>query len=142
MNRQNVLFLCTGNSARSQMAEAFLRKYASDSFEVYSAGLDPQGINPLTRQVMSEAGVSLEDHWSKSIDDLEQRNFSFIITVCGHAEDHCPRVFLSAAEKHLFWHFEDPAAAQGTEVQKLEKFRLIRDQIEEKIRSWIQDEHA
>lgn len=138
MNKPKVLFLCTGNSARSQMAEAFLRHYASDRYEAHSAGLDPQGINPLTVEVMAEKGINLENQQSKSVKDyLVQVNISHFITVCSHAEANCPRAFLMSAGKHLFWDFEDPAAAEGSHEQKLSKFRKIRDEIEQKIKKWL-----
>lgn len=138
MNKKKVLFLCTGNSARSQMAEAFLREYGSDMFEAHSAGLDPKGIHPMTVQVLEEKGINLEDHYSKSVDEYMGRvNFAFFITVCGHAEQNCPRAFLMSAGKHLHWNFEDPAAATGTTEEKLSEFRQIRDQIETTVKSWL-----
>lgn len=141
MNRQKVLFLCTGNSARSQMAEAILNKYACDRFEAHSAGLDPQGINPFARMVLEEAGINLDAQRSKSVKEyLAQVNISYFITVCSHAEQNCPRAFLMSANKHLFWDFEDPAAFEGSHDQKLAKFREIRDKIDEKIREWLHEQ--
>lgn len=132
-----VLFLCTGNSARSQMAEAWLRHYAGDRFEAYSAGLEPGGINPYTRRVMDEAGVSLEGQWSKDVKEyLGRVNFGYLITVCGHADKNCPRTFLSVGQK-LHWDLEDPAAATGDDAAKLAKFREIRDQIEARVQAWL-----
>ncbi len=141
MKIQKVLFLCTGNSARSQMAEAFLRKYGSDMFVAYSAGLDPKGVHPMTVQVLEEKGINLENHHSKSVEEYMGRvNFAFFITVCGHAEQNCPRAFLMSAGKHLHWNFDDPAAATGSEEQKLAKFREVRDMIDEKVREWLQEQ--
>lgn len=132
-----VLFLCTGNSARSQMAEAWLRHYAGDRFEAYSAGLEPGGINPYTRRVMDEAGVSLEGQWSKDVKEyLGHVNFGYLITVCGHADKNCPRTFLSVGQK-LHWDLEDPAAADGDDAARLAKFREIRDQIEARVLAWL-----
>ena len=132
-----VLFLCTGNSARSQMAEAWLRHYGGDRFEAYSAGLEPGGINPYTRRVMDEAGVSLEGQWSKDVKEyLGRVNFGYLITVCGHADKNCPRTFLSVGRK-LHWDLEDPAAATGDDAAKLAKFREIRDQIEARVLAWL-----
>ena len=132
-----VLFLCTGNSARSQMAEAWLRHYGGDRFEAYSAGLEPGGINPYTRRVMDEAGVSLEGQWSKDVKEyLGHVNFGYLITVCGHADKNCPRTFLSVGQK-LHWDLEDPAAADGDEAARLAKFREIRDQIEARVLAWL-----
>jgi len=137
MNKIRVLFLCTGNSARSQMGEAFLRKYGNDRFEAYSAGLEPKGIHPYTARVMEEAGLSLADHTSKSVSVyLGTINFGYLITVCDQAEKNCPTTFLGISHR-LHWSFEDPAAFEGTAEEKLRKFRQVRDQIDEKVRSWV-----
>ncbi len=142
MRKGKVLFLCTGNSARSQMAEAFLRKLSGGSYEVFSAGIEPKGINPLTVQVMQEKGISLDDHWSKSVQEyLGREHFGHIITVCAHADQNCPAVFLTMGER-LHWNFDDPAAFQGSEEEKLQKFREIRDQIETKIVSWLKEKET
>ena len=137
MNQQRVLFLCTGNSARSQMAEAFLRKYGSGRFEAYSAGLEPKGMNPLTVQVMKEAGIDVSGQRSKGIPEyLGKVLFQYLITVCDDAEKNCPTVW-PGVNQRLHWHFEDPAAVQGTDEQKLAKFRQVRDLMEQKIISWL-----
>jgi arsenate reductase (thioredoxin) len=133
----NVLFLCTGNSARSQMAEAFLRKLAGDRFQAHSAGLEPKGINPMTIQVMEEIGYSMAEHSSKGVGVyLGKAHFSYLITVCDNAEKNCPSIW-PGVTKHLHWSFEDPAAFEGSESEKLAKFREVRDQIEQKIKEWI-----
>ena len=135
--KPKVIFLCTGNSARSQMAEAFLRKYAGDRFEAYSAGLDPKGINPFTVRTMEEVGISLEGQHSKSVGDyLGKEHFTYLFTVCGHAEENCPRTFLSSGI-HTHWDFEDPAAFEGTDEEKLQKFTEIRDLIDQRIQAWL-----
>lgn len=135
--KQKVIFLCTGNSARSQMAEAFIHKYAGDRFEAHSAGLDPQGINPFTVRVMEEIGIDLEGQASKSVKEyLGKTHFPYTITVCGHAEKNCPRVFLTQGI-HEHWDFEDPAAYEGTEEEKLAKFREIRDLVGQRIQDWL-----
>lgn len=137
MPKIKVLFLCTGNSARSQMAEAFLREYAGDRFEAHSAGLDPKGINPYTIRVMEEAGLSLESQSSKSVREyLGHTNFGYLITVCDHAEKNCPTTFLGISQR-LHWSFEDPAAFEGSDAEKLEKFRQVRDQIAARIQEWV-----
>jgi len=139
-DRANVLFLCTGNSARSQMAEAFLRRYAGDRFNVYSAGLKPSVINPLTVQVMEEIGFDMTGHHAKSVRDfLGWSNFATIITVCAKAEENCPSTFPGRPTK-LAWSFEDPAAFGGGDEAKLEKFREVRDQIDAKIKAWLKEE--
>lgn len=132
------LFLCTGNSARSQMGEAFLRAYAGEHFDVFSAGLEPKGeILPIIQTVMSEVGLSLENQHSKSVNEyLGKMTFAYTVTVCGGAEEKCPRVFLSMG-KHLFWPFEDPAALTGTQEEILAGARTIRDQMDRKIRDWL-----
>ncbi len=135
-NKTRVLFLCTGNSARSQMAEAFLRYYANDRFEAFSAGLEPGGINPLTIQVMREKGINMDGQYSKSLDQfIGKLSFSYLITVCDNAEQRCP-IFPGMGAR-LHWSLKDPAAFQGTEAEKLDKFRLVRDQIEELVKTWI-----
>ena len=135
--RQRVLFLCTGNSARSQMAEAFLRHYTGDHFEVHSAGLEPKEINPLTIQVMKEIGFYLSGQYSKPISVyLGKVHFQYLITVCDKAEKNCPTVW-PGVNYRLHWSFEDPAEYQGSGEQKLAKFRQVRDLIEQKILSWL-----
>jgi arsenate reductase (thioredoxin) len=135
-NKQRVLFLCTGNSARSQIAEAFLRHYAGDQFEAHSAGLEPKGINPLTMIVMEEIGISMADHTSKGVDTyLGKVLFQYLITVCEKAEQNCPTMW-PGVNQRLRWSFEDPAAFEGSEEEKLARFREVRDQIEQKVRDW------
>jgi arsenate reductase len=135
----SVLFLCTGNSARSQMAEALLRKYAGDKFDVHSAGLDPLEINPYTIKAMEEIGISLEGHTSKLLTKyMGHRHFAYLITVCAKAEERCPSAFPGVA-KRLHWDFDDPAAAEGTEEAVLNKFREIRNQIEIRIKGWLSE---
>ena len=137
---QRVLFLCTGNSARSQMAEAFLRKYAGEHFEVHSAGLEPKGINPFTIQVMGEKGIDISGQTSKGIDlYLGKVLFQYLITVCDEADKNCPTVW-PGVNQRMHWSFEDPATFQGTDEQKLEKFRQIRDLIEARIKSWLTEQ--
>lgn len=136
MDRSKVLFLCTGNSARSQIAEAFLRYLAGDRFEVFSAGLEPKGIHPMTIQVMQEKGISLEGQFSKPLTEyMGKVNFDWLITVCDNADKNCP--FFPGMGSRLHWPFEDPAAATGSEADRLDKFRQIRDEIELKIKSWL-----
>jgi len=136
MEKPRILFLCTGNSARSQMSEAFLRKYGGDKFEVHSAGLDPTVINPFTVKVLEEIGIDTSGQFAKSLDSyLGKVHFSYLITVCSKAEERCP-IFPGMGTR-IHWPFEDPAAFEGSDEEKMEKFREIRDQIEKKIKSWI-----
>jgi arsenate reductase (thioredoxin) len=132
-----VLFLCTGNSARSQMAEALLRKEAGDVFDVYSAGTSPKGINPLTIQVMNEIGIDVSGQRSKHLSEyLGVLKVGFLIIVCDQANKECPTTWPGAFTR-LVWLFDDPAACQGTEAERLEKFRAVRDQIHGRIRAWL-----
>lgn len=137
MDKQKVLFLCTGNSARSQMAEAFVRKYADETFEAHSAGLEPRGVNPLTIKVMDEVGIDISDQTSKGIETyLGKMLFQYLITVCDDADKNCPSVW-PGVNTRMHWSFEDPAKFEGTEEQKLAKFREVRDLMEKKIKEWV-----
>jgi arsenate reductase (thioredoxin) len=137
MSKIKVLFLCTGNSARSQMAEALLRHYAGDAFDVYSAGLDPKAIHPLTIRVIEEIGIPLAGHYAKHVREyMGKVHFGYLITVCSAAEQQCPATFPDVSHR-LHWPFDDPAAFAGTEEEKLQKFREIRDQIRQWIKMWL-----
>ena len=133
-----VLFLCTGNSCRSQIAEAWLRELGGESFEVNSAGLEPHGVNPYTITVMEELGFDMSEHRSKHLDEfIREAEFDYLITVCGNADERCP--FFPGMGTRLHWPFEDPAAFEGPEPEKLAVFRKVRDQIKDKIQSWLDD---
>jgi arsenate reductase (thioredoxin) len=135
--KTKVLFLCTGNSARSQMAEAFLRYYGGERYEAFSAGLEPKGINPFTVKVMAEIGFSLKNHSSKGVKEyMGNVLFQYLITVCDQAESRCPTTW-PGINRRLHWSFEDPAAFEGTDEEKLAKFREVRNQIQQQIRNWI-----
>lgn len=135
-----VLFLCSGNSARSQMAEAFLRSFAGDKFEAHSAGLEPKGVNPFTIQVMREKGIDISDHTSKGVDIyLGKVLFQYLITVCDDADKNCPTTWPGVSQR-LHWSFEDPAAFVGSDDEKQAKFRQVRDQIEQRIRAWLMEQ--
>lgn len=139
MEKDKILFLCTGNTARSQMAEAFVKKYAGDRFEVYSAGYEPKEINPFTYKVMAEKGFDLSGQYSKGVGEfLGKMNFRYLIIVCEQAEKACPKTFPFVLFR-LFWNFEDPAAVQGPEEEKLAKFREVRDQIEQRIQLFLKE---
>jgi arsenate reductase len=139
MRKQNVLFLCTGNSARSQMAEALLRKHAGEEFDVYSAGTEPKGVNPLTIQVLDEIGVATDTLRSKGVKEfLGKMPVRYLIIVCSGADKACPAIWPGMNER-IFWPFEDPASATGSHEEKLATFRDIRDQIEAKILEWLAD---
>ena len=135
-----VLFLCSHNTARSQMAEALLKKHAGDRFEVYSAGYEPTDINPFTRQVMKEVGLDLGGQHAKGVKEyLGKINFAYVIIVCDRAEKTCPTAFPSISRQRLFWPFEDPVSLEGTDEEKLAKFREIRDQIDRRILQWLNE---
>lgn len=130
-----VLFLCTGNSCRSQMAEALLRELGGEDFEVASAGTDPQPIHPLTRAVMEELDIELTGQSSKSLERYLGEPFDFIITVCDKARDRCPN--FPGDNERIHWSFEDPAQAGGTRAEQLQAFRRVRNEIRERLRPWI-----
>jgi arsenate reductase len=135
MNKKRVLFLCTGNSCRSQMAEGFLRHMAGDKFEVFSAGVKPTQVNPLAIKVMVEVGIDISKHKSKSAMEFIGQQFDYVITVCDNAKQTCP-VFPGKYDK-IHWDLEDPAEAQGSEEERLAFFRRIRDEIKNNILAFI-----
>jgi arsenate reductase (thioredoxin) len=131
--KTRVLFLCTGNSARSQMAEGLLRQLAGDQYEVFSAGTRPMGLNPLAVEAMREVGVDISAQRSKHVSEFDGAAVSVVVTVCDHARESCP-VFPSAG-RMIHWSFDDPAAAEGSHDEKLAEFRRIRDLIAARIRT-------
>jgi arsenate reductase len=138
MEKTRVLFLCTGNSARSQMAEAFLSKMGSDTFDVYSAGLEPVGVNPYTIKVLNEVGIDWSGARAKGLDEfLGKVHFGYMISVCSRAEERCP--IFPGMGKRLHWPFDDPATITGNEEEKLAAFRKVRDQIQRRIMEWLND---
>ena len=132
-----VLILCTGNSARSQMAEGLLRHDGGPEYEVFSAGTHPSHVRPEAIQVMREAGIDISGHRSKSVEEFANQHFDYVITVCDNAKESCP-VF-PATTKRIHWSLEDPAAVQGSEDQRLAEFRRIRDQIRTHLRQFPQE---
>ncbi len=129
--KPKVLFLCTGNSARSQMAEGYLRHAAGDRFEALSAGVEPKGLNPLAIAAMREIGIDISQQQSKDAATLLGQHIPYVVTVCDHAKERCP-VF-PGTWKFLHWSLEDPAAAQGSTEEQLALFRRVRDQLVERI---------
>ena len=140
MPMKKVLILCTGNSARSQMAEGLLRHEAGDRFEVSSAGTKPTEVRPEAIAVMRELGVDISHHRSKSVEEFLGHEFDYVITVCDNARESCP-VFPGPA-RYIHWSFEDPAAARGSEDERRLVFRRIRDAIAERLRSFAAGEKA
>jgi len=134
MSRSRVLILCTGNSARSQMAEGLLRHDAGDRFEVFSAGTNPSQVRPEAIAVMREVGIDLSNHRSKNVDEFARQQFGYVLTVCDHANEVCP-VFPRGTVK-LHRSFEDPAAFTGTDDEKLAVFRRVRDELREYLKKF------
>ncbi|ALA60234.1 arsenate reductase ArsC [Nitrospira moscoviensis] len=133
--KQRVLFLCTGNSARSQMAEGLLRHLAGDRYDVFSAGTHPVGLNPGAVEAMQDIGIDISKHRSKHMNEFTDRAFEYVITVCDRAKDSCPRWPHAATLIH--WSFEDPAAVTGTADERRHAFRTVRDQIKQQIELFI-----
>lgn len=133
--KKRVLILCTGNSARSQMAEGILRHDGGDVFEVASAGMEASFVRPQAIKVMSEIGIDITDHRSKSVDEFRGQEFDYLITVCDNASERCP-VFPGNV-KRIDWSFDDPAAVTGEEETKLENFRRVRDEIRARLRAFV-----
>ncbi|MBU2541639.1 MAG: arsenate reductase ArsC [Candidatus Omnitrophica bacterium] len=136
--KKKVLFLCTGNSCRSQIAEGFLRARAADRFEVSSAGLRPAYIHALTIKVMQEAGVDISGQYSKSIKEFLKQSFDYVITVCDNAKQVCP-VF-QGKHKKIHWSIEDPVFVGRTGKERLSAFRNTRDIIKERVEQFISEE--
>jgi len=134
-NKNKVLILCTGNSARSQMAEGLMRKMGGNNFEVASAGISPTQVRSEAVEVMKEIGIDISQHLSKDVDRFVADNFDYVITVCDNANERCP-VFPGHA-KRIHWSFADPAQVEGDEATKLSAFRTIRDQIKQRIATFI-----
>jgi arsenate reductase (thioredoxin) len=138
MHRNNgVLFVCSHNSCRSQMAEGWLRNLAGDRFEVASAGVEPGTLNPLAVEAMGEVGIDISHHKAQGIKEyLGCWPVYYLVIVCDKAAETCPRIWPGSRER-LHWFFEDPASAQGTRAEKLEVFRRVRDEIREQIEEWL-----
>ena len=134
-NKQKVLFVCTGNSCRSQMAEGMLMHYGKDKFEVFSAELEPSYVHPLAIKAMAESGIDLTGQHSKTVNELLEEEFSYVITVCDSAKERCP-VF-PGKYKAIHWSIEDPASAEGTETERMKDFRRVRQDILEMINHFI-----
>jgi arsenate reductase len=130
-----VLFLCTHNSARSQMAEGFLRAMAGDRFEAGSAGTEKTSVNPLAIRAMSELGIELGGHTSKLYEDVASEAWDYLITVCDDANERCP--WVPGSVQRLHWSFPDPSRATGSEEERLAVFRRVRDQIQERLTDWL-----
>ena len=133
--KTKVLFLCTGNSCRSQMAEGFLREYGGDAYDAHSAGTKPSMVNPLAVRAMSEVGIDISGHRSKNVAEYLGQHFPFVITVCDNAKEHCPIFPGPCVREH--WPFDDPAEAQGSEEERMEFFCRVRDEIAARVREFV-----
>jgi len=133
VNKKKVLFLCTHNSARSQMAEGILRSLYGDKYEVFSAGSVPGRLNPNAIEVMKEIGIDISSHYSKSIMDFFEEDFDYVVTVCSGSGENCP--FFPGGKKQIHKDFEDPSSFSGSQEEVRKKFREIRDQI----KKWIEE---
>lgn len=135
--KKNILVLCTGNSCRSQIAEGYLRYYAGDNADVYSAGLETHGVNPRAIATMNEDGIDISSHTSNNIDEYLNVDFDFVITVCDNAKERCP--YFPSKAKILHHNFPDPAKAIGTDDEIMEQFRQVRQQIKDYCRQFVMD---
>ncbi|PTX64301.1 arsenate reductase [Melghirimyces profundicolus] len=137
MNKKTVYFLCTGNSCRSQMAEGFGKKILGDRFNVYSAGIEPHGLNPKAIKAMKEKGIDISDQTSEVIDPDILNKADYVITLCGDANETCPMT--PPQVQRIHWGLDDPAKAEGTPEEVWEVFRRVRDEIEERIRRFADE---
>ena len=134
---KKILVLCTGNSCRSQIAEGYLRHFAGDNAEVYSAGVETHGVNPKAIAIMKEDGIDISRHTSNNIDEYRDIDFDFVITVCDNARERCP-YFPTRAQK-FHYNFPDPAKATGTETEIMAEFRAVRDMIKSYSEQFVQE---
>jgi arsenate reductase (thioredoxin) len=135
MTRTRLLFVCTGNSARSQMAEGFARSYGQGKVEAWSAGMDPKGLNPFAVEVMQEKGIDISQQQSMPFSEALARSMHYVITVCGHAEERCP--VLSPEVKRRHWPLDDPAQVDGSPEEIRKVFRRSRDEIDRRVRELL-----
>ncbi|AXG72701.1 arsenate reductase ArsC [Flavobacterium arcticum] len=134
---KKILVLCTGNSCRSQIAEGYLKHFAGNKAEVYSAGIETHGVNPKAIAVMSEDGIDISNHTSNNIDEYKDIDFDYVITVCDNAKENCP-YFPSQAEK-IHYNFPDPAKAQGTPEEVMDEFRKVRGMIKDYTNNFVKE---
>jgi len=133
--KNRILFLCTANSARSQMAEGLLRALAGDRIEVSSAGAQPSVVNPLAIQVMAELGIDIGHHRSKHLNEFLSQPLDYVITLCSSAAESCP--LFPGPAKRVHWDLPDPAAIQGSEEERLTSFRQVRNELEDRLKEWL-----
>lgn len=133
--KKRVLILCTGNSARSQMAEGLLRHFGGDKFEVESAGVVSSFVRPQAIEAMKEMGIDISSHRSKSVEEFQGQEFDYVITVCDNAKENCP--FFPASTERIHRSFDDPAEAKGSDEEQLNVFRRVRDEIRKKLQNFF-----
>ena len=132
---KKILVLCTGNSCRSQIAEGYLRHFAHNKAEIYSAGVETHGVNPKAIETMNEDGFDITNHTSNNIDEYQLIEFDFVITVCDHAKERCP--YFPSKAKQFHYNFPDPAKATGSETEIMAQFRNVRQQIKDYCRQFV-----
>ena len=137
-SKKKILFLCTGNSARSQMAEGLVSHFRREEFESFSAGIDPKGVHPMALKVMREIDIDITNQHSKHLDEIKNIEFDYVITLCDHAEQNCPLFFTKGKRIHKA--FSDPAAVNGEDEDITASFRIVRDQLKEYILDFTDDE--
>lgn len=135
--KKNILVLCTGNSCRSQIAEGYVRHFANEKANVYSAGVETHGVNPRAVAIMAEDGIDISSHTSNNVDEYYDIPFDYVITVCDNAKERCP--FFPSDAKKLHYNFPDPAKAEGSEEEIMQQFRLVRDEIKEYCRRFADE---
>lgn len=133
--KKKILVLCTGNSCRSQIAEAYLRYFAQDKAEIYSAGIETHGVNPRAVATMLEDGLDISSHTSNHVDEYQNIHFDVVLTVCDHAQEQCP--IFSGRAKKIHHNFQDPAKAVGSEEEIKAQFRIVRDEIKAFCKSFV-----
>jgi arsenate reductase (thioredoxin) len=133
----NILVLCTGNSCRSQMAEGYMRHFANDKANIYSAGIEVHGLNPKAVEVMKEDGIDISGHTSNHVDEYRHIDFDYVITVCDHAKEMCPYFPSRAVKYHQS--FTDPAKAKGSDEEIMAQFRKVRDMIKKYSQEFVND---
>jgi arsenate reductase (thioredoxin) len=134
---KNILVLCTGNSCRSQIAEGYLRHFAGNKANVYSAGVETHGVNPRAIAIMQEDGIDISSHTSNNVDEYRNIDFDLIITVCDNAKERCP--YFPSNAKRFHYNFPDPAKATGTEKEVEGQFRMVRDMIKDYCRKFVKE---
>lgn len=132
---KKILVLCTGNSCRSQIAEGYLRHFAKEKAKIYSAGVETHGVNPKAIATMKEDGIDISNHTSNNIDEYQNVDFDFVITVCDNAKERCP--FFPTKAQKFHYNFPDPAKAKGTDEEIQEQFRQVRQQIKDYCEKFI-----